>query len=141
MVASHMLSLCRRTDTKAELVYFDLNGFKAINDSLGHAAGDELLRHFASLLLKCFRSADVVARLGGDEFVVLMAGSDASSDKALLRLERLVAEEGCALRGRLAWSVGRVAFDSGRHGSVERLLEDADKEMYRHKSERCATGS
>ncbi|MDH3435275.1 MAG: sensor domain-containing diguanylate cyclase, partial [Gammaproteobacteria bacterium] len=65
-IANHMMSLCRRTGTDIELAFFDLDGFKEVNDSYGHAAGDELLRHFAKLLIKCFRTADVIGRLGGD---------------------------------------------------------------------------
>jgi diguanylate cyclase (GGDEF)-like protein len=139
-VAGHILELCRRTGTEAELVFFDLDEFKNINDDLGHPAGDTMLRHFAELLLSCFRSADVVARLGGDEFVVLMAGPQADFDEALLRLDRIVAEEPCELRRRLRWSAGRARFDPSRHRNVEHLLTDADQDMYRQKETRRGRG-
>jgi len=141
LVASHMLSLCRRTDIGAELVYFDLDGFKQVNDSLGHKAGDEILQHFAKLLVKCFRTADVVARLGGDEFVVLLTAIDCSSKEALQRLERLAADESCDVLQRLAWSVGTFKFDPACHSTVESLLADADSKMYNDKSRRRKTGS
>ncbi len=140
-VASHMLSLCRRTETGAELIYFDLDGFKAVNDELGHEAGDDILRHFARLLIKCFRAADVVARLGGDEFVVLMTAAKQSADKALSRLEKLAESEECEVLRRLAWSAGVVKFDPERHASVDVLLADADACMYQCKAERRDTGS
>ncbi|MDH5500871.1 MAG: sensor domain-containing diguanylate cyclase, partial [Gammaproteobacteria bacterium] len=89
MVAEHMLSLCRRSNIDAELLFFDLDGFKEINDTHGHAAGDELLVYFAGLLVKSFRSADVIARFGGDEFVVLMTSNNASCDAAIKRLQQL----------------------------------------------------
>lgn len=140
-VASHMLPLCERTGTDVELVFFDLDGFKAVNDELGHASGDEILKHFAGLLLKCFRSADVVARLGGDEFVVLVAGNELCSDAALKRLNEMTMEQQCEIKSRLAWSVGRIRFDPQRHGSVESMLAEADTRMYEDKDHRRKTGS
>lgn len=141
MVARHMLSLCRRTNTDAELVYFDLDGFKALNDKHGHGAGDEMLSYFAGLLIKCFRTADVIARLGGDEFVVLMTASQEASEIALARLESLATEADNDLKKQLAWSAGAVSFDRDRHITIERLLEDADALMYENKSERRKSGS
>lgn len=141
MVAEHMLSLCRRKDISAELVFFDLDGFKQINDVHGHAAGDDLLRHFAALLIKSFRSADVIARFGGDEFVVLMTASDACSDTALARLHKMAMETSCEVQAKLAWSIGRVRFDSKRHNCIGDLLADADDRMYADKLERRQTGS
>lgn len=141
LVAEHMLALCRRTRVEAELVFFDLDGFKQINDIHGHAAGDSLLKHFAKLLIKSFRSADVVARFGGDEFVVLMTGSDHCSNTAVTRLESLAAETDCEIKEKLAWSVGRIQFDPERHDNVLDLLEDADARMYADKLERRKTGS
>ncbi|MFW2404392.1 MAG: diguanylate cyclase [Gammaproteobacteria bacterium] len=140
-VASHMLPLCERTGTDVELVFFDLDGFKEVNDELGHKSGDEILTHFGRLLMKCFRSADVVARLGGDEFVVLVAGDQLCSDAALKRLNKMALEHQCAVKSRLAWSVGRIKFDPARHGSVESMLAEADKKMYEDKEQRRKTGS
>ncbi|MDJ0813084.1 MAG: GGDEF domain-containing protein [Woeseiaceae bacterium] len=136
LVAGHMLSLCRRTGTDAELAYFDLDGFKAVNDSYGHAAGDKLLKHFADLLIKCFRTADVVARLGGDEFVVLMAGSKGIAVRAAERLELMANETDCEIRQKLAWSVGFIELDPDRHDTIESLLADADHRMYKDKVRR-----
>ncbi len=136
VVANHMLALCRRMKTNAEVLFFDLDGFKQINDTHGHAAGDDMLVHFADLLAHCFRNADVVARLGGDEFVVLMTASQGSSDIALERLKTLAAEEQCEILTKLAWSAGSIQFDPERHNSVEALLEDADKSMYDDKAQR-----
>ncbi len=141
LVAGHMLSLCRRNDIGAELVYFDLDGFKQVNDSLGHQAGDEILQHFAKLLVKCFRTADVVARLGGDEFAVLLTATKFSSKEALQRLEKLAADENCKVLQRLAWSVGTFRFDPVRHSTIESLLTDADFQMYNDKVRRRKTGT
>ncbi|MDH5621624.1 MAG: sensor domain-containing diguanylate cyclase [Gammaproteobacteria bacterium] len=140
MVAEHMLSLCRRKHIDAELVFFDLDGFKQINDVHGHAAGDDLLRRFAGLLIKSFRSADVVARFGGDEFVVLMTSSDACSVAAITRLEALAKQARSEVEVKLAWSVGRVRFDAERHTCLGDLLADADGRMYANKLERRQAG-
>lgn len=141
MVANHMLSLCKRTDIDAELVFFDLDGFKALNDEHGHRVGDELLQYFAELLIRCFRKADVIARLGGDEFVVMMAASSEACDVAIGRLEKMALKEQCALRRNLSWSVGSVVFDKDRHESIGNMLEDADSRMYENKLQRRRTGS
>lgn len=129
-IATHMLSLCRRTGTDIELAFFDLDGFKEINDSYGHAEGDKLLKRFAKLLVKCFRTADVIGRLGGDEFVVLMAGTSGSAEVGLERLQQLAMETECDIEQQLAWSVGRIQFNSEKHTTVESLIADADTLMY-----------
>ncbi len=136
LVANHLLSLCRRTGTAAELAYFDLDGFKAINDAYGHAVGDEILRHFAQLLVKCFRSADAIGRLGGDEFVVLLGGSAGTSGKPLKRLRNMAAKSKDEIKQKLAWSVGAIQFDPDRHDTLESLLAEADSRMYSEKVRR-----
>jgi diguanylate cyclase (GGDEF)-like protein len=136
MVAEHMLSLCRRTQTDAELVFFDLDGFKQINDVHGHVAGDDLLKYFAGLLVKSFRRADVIARFGGDEFVVLLTATDACSDTAINRLHQLAAATDGEIEEKLAWSVGRISFDPKRHATLADLLQDADADMYGDKMQR-----
>ncbi|MDH3410375.1 MAG: sensor domain-containing diguanylate cyclase [Gammaproteobacteria bacterium] len=139
-IARHMLSLCRRTGTKAELVFFDLDGFKDVNDSFGHGAGDKLLKLFGKLLTRCFRSSDVIARLGGDEFVVLLTGTD-QSEAALERLAKITESESAHLQGNLAWSAGKVTFDPERHETLESMLAEADSKMYEKKVQRRLTGS
>lgn len=141
LFANNTLAVCRRTGTPAELAFFDLDGFKAINDTYGHAAGDDLLTHFAELLVKCFRDADAIGRLGGDEFVVLLVGSDGNADTALNRLHAMAAESECKIRRQLAWSVGIIRFDPERHSTIESLLVEADSDMYDNKvSRRAANG-
>ena len=132
-VAGHMLSLCERAGVSAELVYFDVNGMKIINDTYGHDAGDALLKHFAGLLLKSFRSADVVARVGGDEFVVLITAADKPARETLARLEELAAAEDRDILDQLAFSVGTAKSDPRDKVTVERLLADADADMYANK--------
>jgi len=135
-VSVHALAQCVRTQRDASLLFFDLDDFKQINDTLGHAAGDRVLTEFSALLREAFRDSDVVARLGGDEFCVLLTG--ASSDELEFPLQRfadaLVARnEASQLAYELNYSVGAVCFDPSRHRSPEDLLRDADAYMYRQK--------
>ena len=73
---SRLASYSERYHTPASLVYFDINGFKAINDIHGHAAGDAALQSVAELLVQHVRESDTVGRLGGDEFGVILVHAD-----------------------------------------------------------------
>jgi len=76
------IGLTARYSTHSSLIYFDLDEFKRVNDSFGHAAGDAVLTHFADILLAHVRDSDIVARLGGDEFGVILAHNDQSQAEA-----------------------------------------------------------
>ncbi|NDK37880.1 diguanylate cyclase [Pseudoxanthomonas gei] len=115
------------------LLYLDLDQFKAVNDSGGHLAGDELLRQLAVLLRKQLREHDTVARLGGDEFAVLVENST-SADAALVaeKIRNAVVDFAFSWDGgefRIGTSIGLVEFSDGeRH--VEELIELADSMCY-----------
>lgn len=121
------------------LLYIDLDGFKAINDTHGHAVGDQVLIEVASRLKQAVRSSDVVARLGGDEFVVILpqvsdqvsAGQLAS--KLVAVLEQAYLLDGEAYQG-IAASIG-MAFFPQTAATAEALLEQADQAMYRAKQQ------
>jgi diguanylate cyclase (GGDEF)-like protein len=130
-IASHILPMAKRLRLPVALVHIDLDGFKGINDSRGHEAGDRVLAAFARHLLKNFRESDVVARLGGDEFCVLMSG--APEDAVMETLRRLTARlEQCAAES-IRFSAGIAMFDPSRHASIDDLLRDADHRMYESK--------
>lgn len=133
-VAEHLLPLCKRNNLDVEVLFFDLDGFKALNDKFGHEAGDEALQSFARLLLKSFRNSDVVARLGGDEFVVMMAGQKVLSDRAIANMRKLAKDINSNFSQHLGWSVGRVRYDPDRHNDIDDLLRDADERMYADKA-------
>ena len=122
----------------AALLLLDLDGFKEVNDSLGHHAGDQLLRQVGPRLRGALRSSDVLARLGGDEFAVLLgdAGLDEAQDLAE-RLRDLVAQPFTVedIRLHVGVSIG-VATAPVPAATVEELLRCADVAMYAAKSGR-----
>jgi diguanylate cyclase (GGDEF)-like protein len=134
-IAAHTIAMCRRVGEPATLLYFDLDEFKRVNDTLGHAAGDRVLRTFARQLSANFRDSDVVARVGGDEFCVLLTSAtteDVERPLSLLR-GRLETREGEPL---VSFSVGVAPYDPARHQNVQALVEEADLLMYRQKRTR-----
>ncbi len=136
-IAAHTVAVCQRVDRPATLLMFDLNGFKQVNDTLGHAAGDRLLQRFARELVATFRDSDVVARLGGDEFCVLLSGATATDVQRPLSilLDRL---EKSGERPPVVFSVGAATYDRQKHETVAHLVQEADIAMYRQKRARAA---
>ncbi len=129
-------SFAARYRVSATLIYIDLDGFKALNDLHGHAAGDAALKAVAALLKASVRESDVVGRLGGDEFGVILAKSDLDSGR--LKAQRLVQRiSDLPLRheGRriaLSASAGAYTFDHTDEAHV--ILERADEAMYAAKA-------
>ncbi len=118
------------------VLFCDLDRFKSINDTLGHAAGDELLRQVSARLRAAVRPGDTVGRLSGDEFAVLLPRLASPADAAAV-VARVAAafDEPFRLEGtpvRVGTSTG-VAVHSGEAGSADDLLREADAAMYRHK--------
>jgi diguanylate cyclase (GGDEF)-like protein/PAS domain S-box-containing protein len=126
--------------------FMDLNGFKAVNDTLGHEAGDEVLREVALRLSACVRSDDTVARLGGDEFVLLLTQLDEPADAqaVLQRAAEAVDQPVLLSDGRTARVSGAmgVAFYPFEATDATTLLQIADRAMYEAKraSRPVATG-
>jgi diguanylate cyclase (GGDEF)-like protein/PAS domain S-box-containing protein len=128
----------RRGRAQATAVYFvDVDRFKRINDSLGHAAGDEVLREVAARIQRMLRPDDTVARFGGDEFTVLCE-SVGGVLEAVGVADRLQREISQPLRAggadlRLSASIGIALAEPGEEADCSRLVEDADAAMYRAK--------
>jgi len=129
---SRVIAFGRRYDEPAGLAYLDIDNFKQINDTFGHAAGDAALRHLVNTLKANVRETDVVGRLGGDEFGVILVRSDEASSRAkakalalLLTLHPLIMD---GVEIPMTISVGAVALD----GSLEphQALAEADQAMY-----------
>jgi diguanylate cyclase (GGDEF)-like protein len=117
------------------VLFIDLDGFKPVNDALGHAVGDLVLQEVATRLRGCVRAADTVARIGGDEFVLLMACEDAQADP-VVAARRIVEAVGAAIPTaartvQVSCSVGIATWPE--HGPRERLIAQADAAMYEAK--------
>jgi len=132
------LRVASREGTAVSLLLLDLNGFKEINDTLGHHAGDRLLQHVSHRVRALLRQADTVARLGGDEFAVVLPLAEL--DGALLTAQKVLCaiEEPCMIDQRplsVRASMGVACFPE--HGlSAETLLQRADIAMYAAKTDR-----
>ncbi len=132
------IALAQRHDTPAAVLYFDLDGFKAVNDTYGHAAGDAALRATAERLVRHVREEDVVARLGGDEFAVLLLHADRIG--ARMKAEALkgaiegepVQAEGLSFHLRITYGVRQL----GGSDAAEYALAEADAAMYLRKPNR-----
>jgi diguanylate cyclase (GGDEF)-like protein/PAS domain S-box-containing protein len=130
------IHLAQRRDRKLAVMLIDLDDFKQVNDSLGHRAGDAVLREAAQRLALCVRKADTLARHGGDEFVVVISDVQAESDcklvaeKVLRSLAAAFHLEGRALA--LGASIGISLFPTDA-GDGDGLLRNADAAMYRAK--------
>lgn len=126
----------RRGDFTFAVFLIDLDRFKLVNDSLGHLAGDDLLRQMSNRFLSCIRSGDTVARLGGDEFAILIEDFDKSS-KVIEIANRIQekAQEPFTIRNtdvHVSASVG-IVLNTGAYDNAETILRDADIAMYRAK--------
>lgn len=127
-----------RRHAPVAVLFIDLDRFKDINDTLGHAAGDRLLQEVAERLGKCVREGDTVARLSGDEFVVLLAGMHEIEDAAVVA-EKIVSNvsEPCLIAGRelrVSPSIGISIFPADGQ-NMDQLLRNADTAMYHAKQE------
>ncbi len=133
-----LLKGMRREDGGAAVLCLDLDHFKDVNDSLGHPAGDQLLKHVAQRLLGCVRGEDVVSRLGGDEFAILQS-STRQPEHAKGLAQRLVNSFAApydigGTRVVIGTSVG-IAIASGDERNVNHLLKNADIALYKAKED------
>ncbi len=131
------VSFTARYGGQGAVMIIDIDGLKAVNDSLGHHAGDILIRRIAGIMRERVRTTDIVARLSGDEFAVLMPQSDTAGALQLGEdLRAQVAESAAASEaGGATISVGITMFGGEREIGAEAILVAADQAMYRAKEE------
>lgn len=138
--AARAIAEAKRGGAMVSLLLVDLDDFKQINDTEGHACGDAVLRWFAGTALSVVREYSTVARVGGDEFAILLPNTDRDDAETVLgRLEAAVAgEQPCADcdNVRMSISCGVGVIGAHEEGGLDALLSAADAEMYRRKSER-----
>ena len=132
------IALARRHDTKLALLLLDLNGFKAINDTLGHYVGDLLLQGVAQRLRDCMRETDCVARIGGDEFTMILSDiydeedAVAATSKIIESIGHPFLIDGRALDVGVSIGIGIYPTDAD---NLESLVRNADVAMYQAKAE------
>jgi diguanylate cyclase (GGDEF)-like protein len=129
----HARTLEIMSDEPYAVVFIDLDHFKSVNDTAGHAAGDELLRHVGAVLKEVVRTGDLAARLGGDEFAILMQNCSAAdatqvAEQVLQRIRGLALNSG-SRRRRMSASIG-VACSADLCSTTTKLLEAADQACY-----------
>jgi diguanylate cyclase (GGDEF)-like protein/PAS domain S-box-containing protein len=132
---AHALTRRRRDGIDVVVFALDLDGFKNINDSLGHAAGDDVLRALAPRLTAAVRPSDTVARLGGDEFLVICIAADAArqATKVADRLATAINRPLALYSGEHYFTASIGITLAGQEDTPESLLRDADAAMYRAK--------
>jgi diguanylate cyclase (GGDEF)-like protein len=132
------IAFCNRYGAAASLVFFDLDQFKAVNDTFGHAAGDAVLQVVAQTLAGHVRESDVVGRLGGDEFAVVLAQAAREPAEAKAAdLQRLIEAEPVVFDGQkipVRLSYGVRSFEPGMEAA--QILAEADASMFLRKGGR-----
>jgi diguanylate cyclase (GGDEF)-like protein len=131
------LLFAKRHDRRVSVLFVDLDNFKIVNDSLGHSAGDELLKSIAERMVACVRASDTVVRLGGDEFVILLADQPRDNDTLSLTVQKLrtAIAEPVQLedrRLRVTCSMGVATYPNDGM-DADTLIANADAAMYRAK--------
>jgi len=137
------MSLAERYGTPSSVVYIDVNDFKEINDTYGHSAGDEALKHVANLLLSSVRESDIVGRLGGDEFGVILDRADQSMAREKAEhLAQQITQSPMNYQGRsvpVHVAVGVYTFTGTE--DVGHALAAADRDMYAQKKRMKSGGA
>jgi diguanylate cyclase (GGDEF)-like protein len=132
------LARARRNDTSVAVMFLDLDGFKGVNDTFGHAVGDQLLRAVGTRLAGVLRGADTVGRLGGDEFVVLLehASLAAGADEVAERIQAVLTEPFNLETPELLTlhTHASIGIATGLRDSADEFLRDADVAMYEAKA-------
>ena len=138
-LAERQLALALRCHQPLLLIFADVDGLKTINDTYGHAAGDQALRDTAAILRATYRSADIIARLGGDEFTVFPVNAIESSGGILTdRLDEAVARHAKQSDRpfTLSLTAGLARVDPADCPTIEGLLAQADRALYERRAKR-----
>lgn len=137
-IVTREIERCRRLENTLAAVMVDIDSFKQINDTYGHAAGDQVLQHLAGLMLKNVRSIDYVCRYGGDEFIILIPDATrAAAETVKGRIEAGLSGTDATRSVDYTVSMGIYA---GRPESLSQILDTADIGLYAEKEQRQSSG-
>jgi diguanylate cyclase (GGDEF)-like protein len=141
-LGEHELLVAARTRAAVALLFVDVDGLKRVNDQLGHAVGDQLLKEAADVIRETIRTSDLAGRLGGDEFCVLLMGDpELDPHRAVARMRATAANHN-ERPGRafpFSLSIGLSSIAPGRSVTLEELIDAADEAMYEDKRGRRET--
>jgi diguanylate cyclase (GGDEF)-like protein len=132
---TRFIAFAERYGTPSSVLYFDLDGFKTVNDVHGHAAGDAVLRHFAGLVAAHIRDSDVLGRIGGDEFGVILAHvtADQAARKGATLADALRANAPVWEDKNIDLSFSYGVYELRAGESADNAIREADKAMYAQK--------
>ncbi len=139
LLGEELLRKALEKESNVLCFFADLDGFKSVNDTLGHEEGDKVLQESAEALRKTFRSSDILARVGGDEFAALVLHDAAGNETDIIGRLRQALDtiNSRSLRSyRIVMSAGISLWEPENPISLGELMSDADKKMYREKEER-----
>ena len=134
--ASQLLARCRKDNAPATIIVFDLDRFKAINDTHGHTVGDQVLRAFAESARRCLRPQnDLLGRHGGEEFALLLPGATIETGMAIAERIRIAfAEASAEIDRRISATLSAGVASAAPSSTIDELLETADFALYRAKN-------
>ena len=137
ILSEQLFNFCIRIKKNAVLFFIDMDGLKRINDTLGHAAGDQALIDMGKVLKRSFRSSDIIARIGGDEFTILAIETTENSKRSMQnRLEsqcvKFMSQQ--KREYQLSFSIGMAQYEWTNPISLEALLAISDQAMYENKA-------
>ena len=130
------VAAARRYRHPLTFLYLDVDGFREVNNRLGHLKGDEVLRRIGEYLVNNVREADYVARIGGDEFLIMLPETDGEVDVIVQRLKDGMARAFSDLGVPIGLSIGVATWEPEGEFDLDRLLVEADTRMYEDKRRR-----
>ncbi len=133
LIGEHMFLDSKRNGTPLDILFFDLDNLKIVNDTFGHSTGSQLLLDFATLLRKNFRQNNVIGRLGGDEFAVLSGHGNLGIPLNRLQNAANALNSSGKKPYSISFSVGEVSEEPGMNDSFAKFVDRADAVMYEHK--------